>query len=53
MRRKGKKFIYEKMVRGGQIYNFYIYFNGQLRVDESQPMSPNGKVNWLFVPFGE
>ena len=45
--------MYEKMVKGGQIYNFYLFVDGQIRVDESQLVTPNGKVNWLFVPFGE
>ena len=29
----GKEYTYEKMVKGGQIYNFYLFVDGEMKVD--------------------
>lgn len=39
------------MVKGGQIYNFYLFVDGNMKVDQSQKITPNGKANWIFVPL--
>ena len=49
----GQTFTYTKMVPGGQIYNFYLFVDGQMTIDDSQKKSANDKFNWIFVPLSE
>ena len=53
MQKDGKKYKFEKMVKGGQIYNFYMFVNGEMRVDQSISTSPSGRTNWILVPLSE
>ena len=48
-----KRYTYETLVKGGQIYNFYLFIDGQMVIDPNQKKTPNGKANWIFVPFGD
>ena len=43
------KCIYQTMVQGGQIYNFYLIVDGEIKIDPNQ--KNNGKANWIFVPL--
>jgi len=49
----GKKFNYQKMVKGGQIYNYYLFVDGLMTVDPSMKKTPQGKANWIFVPLSQ
>lgn len=44
-------FEYEKWVKGGQIYNYYLFIDGQMVVDQTQKKTNNGRANWIFVPL--
>ena len=46
-------FEYEKWVKGGQIYNYYLFVDGQMVVDQTQKKTNNGRANWIFVPLSE
>ena len=47
------KFTYQRSVSGGQIYNFYLCVDGEIKIDESQKKTANGKANWVFVPLSD
>ena len=49
----GETFTYSKMVAGGQIYNFYLFVDGKMTIDDNQKKSANDKFNWMFVPLSE
>ena len=53
MTRTENQYSFEKMVKGGQIYNFYLFVDGEMKVDQLSKKTPNGKANWMFVPLGE
>jgi hypothetical protein len=49
----GGKFTYQKMVKGGQIYNFYLFIDGVMTTDPSVKKTSIGKANWIFVPLSQ
>ena len=48
-----KVYTYEKDVKGGQIYNFYLIIEGKVFVDPNQKKTTNGKANWVFAPLSD
>ena len=48
-----KRYTYTKEVDGGQIYNYYLYIDGEKVIDQNQNKNRQGTANWIFVPFNE
>ena len=48
-----KVYVYEKDVKGGQIYNFYLLIEGKVVIDPNQKKTTNGKANWVFAPLSD